>query len=117
MYPVSYEDFHFLLHSAGVGRTGTLITIDNVLEQVEKEGVVDIATTVSKLRQQRPMMVQTAVRMCVSWCHLLYTYHYIIIDDLRSCAPPAIVCYHRCLSQLKCSLAAIVAVCVYVCGL
>ena len=49
-------------HSAGVGRTGTFITIDSVLEQVEKDGMVDIAGTVNKIRQQRMNMVQTVVR-------------------------------------------------------
>ena len=52
--------------SAGVGRTGTFITIDNVLEQVSKEGVVDISGTVIKIRQQRMKMVQTVVRTCVN---------------------------------------------------
>ena len=47
--------------SAGVGRTGTFITIDCVLEQVEKEHVVDIAGTINKLRHQRMRMVQTVV--------------------------------------------------------
>ena len=47
--------------SAGVGRTGTFITIDHVLEQVKKENVVDIPGVIGKIRQQRTKMVQTAV--------------------------------------------------------
>ena len=47
--------------SAGVGRTGTFITIDHVLEQVEKEGVVDIAGVINKIRTQRMKLVQTVV--------------------------------------------------------
>ena len=51
-----------LVHcSAGVGRTGTFITIDLALEQAEKEGVVDIAGIVNRLREQRMQMVQTEV--------------------------------------------------------
>ena len=47
--------------SAGVGRTGTFITIDLALEQAQKEGVVDIAGIVNRLREQRMQMVQTEV--------------------------------------------------------
>ena len=48
--------------SAGVGRTGTFIVIDNVLEQIEKEQVVDIPGAITKVRQRRMKMVQTHVR-------------------------------------------------------
>ena len=47
--------------SAGVGRTGTFIVIDNILEQIEKEQVVDIPGAVTKIRQRRMKMVQTHV--------------------------------------------------------
>ena len=51
-----------LVHcSAGVGRTGTFITIDIALEQAKTEGVVDIAGIVNRLREQRMQMVQTKV--------------------------------------------------------
>jgi len=47
--------------SAGVGRTGTFITIDHVLEQVKKERSVNIPQVINKIRQQRMMMVQNVV--------------------------------------------------------
>ena len=40
-----------------MGRTGTFITIDHVLEQAKRENVVDIPGT----RQKRTKMVQTLV--------------------------------------------------------
>ena len=51
----------FLSSSAGVGRTGTFITIDHVLEQVVKENVVDIPGVINKIRHQRMKLVQTVV--------------------------------------------------------
>ena len=55
--------------SAGVGRTGTFICIDNMLEQIQEEGVVDVAGTITKIRQQRMKMVQAVVSgsLIVSW--------------------------------------------------
>ena len=44
-----------------MGRTGTFIAIDIILEQVEKEKVVDVCGVITKMRQQRMKMVQTAV--------------------------------------------------------
>ncbi|KAF7661193.1 hypothetical protein LDENG_00267130 [Lucifuga dentata] len=45
--------------SAGVGRTGTIITLDVLLQQLEKERVVGIKAFVHKMRLNRPHMVQT----------------------------------------------------------
>ena len=44
-----------------MGRTGTFIVIDNILEQIEKEKVVDIPGAITKIRQKRMKMVQTHV--------------------------------------------------------
>ena len=55
--------------SAGVGRTGTFIAIDVVLEQIAKEQVVDIAGVVNRMRLQRMKMVQTMVgRVSNTFC-------------------------------------------------
>lgn len=49
--------------SAGVGRTGTYIGIDAMLEGLEAEGRVDVYGYVVKLRRQRCLMVQVEVGM------------------------------------------------------
>ena len=47
--------------SAGIGRTGTFICVDMVLEQIKAEQVVDISGIINQLRHQRMKMVQTPV--------------------------------------------------------
>lgn len=50
-----------IIYSAGVGRTGTYIGIDAMIESLEAEGRVDIYGYVAKLRRQRCLMVQVEV--------------------------------------------------------
>uniref|UniRef100_A0A8C5V4F8 Receptor-type tyrosine-protein phosphatase H n=1 Tax=Microcebus murinus TaxID=30608 RepID=A0A8C5V4F8_MICMU len=45
--------------SAGVGRTGTLIALDVLLRQLECDGFVGPFSFVKKMRESRPLMVQT----------------------------------------------------------
>ena len=63
-----------------MGRTGTFITIDHVLEQVGKEGVVDIAGVINKIREQRMKLVQTVVSVAedsIRMINLFLTVSYI----------------------------------------
>ena len=62
-----------------MGRTGTLIAIDMILEMAEKEKLVDVSGMISKMRQQRMKMVQTAVSILLIglwsysiWCSVYY---------------------------------------------
>ncbi|XP_039392893.1 receptor-type tyrosine-protein phosphatase eta isoform X2 [Mauremys reevesii] len=49
-----------LVHcSAGVGRTGTFIAIDHLIQQIEMENASDVYGVVYDLRMHRPLMVQT----------------------------------------------------------
>lgn len=55
-----------------MGRTGTLIALDVLLRQLECEGLVGPFSFVKKMRESRPLMVQTEVRgsvgtMWVRW--------------------------------------------------
>lgn len=51
-----------LVHcSAGVGRTGTLVALDSLMQQLEEEEQVSIYNTVCDLRHQRNFLVQSLV--------------------------------------------------------
>ncbi|XP_061078513.1 receptor-type tyrosine-protein phosphatase eta-like [Conger conger] len=45
--------------SAGVGRTGTMIAIDHLIFQIERESMVDLYAIVHSMRMHRGLMVQT----------------------------------------------------------
>ncbi|CAG2241350.1 PTPRK [Mytilus edulis] len=58
-----YSDFtirRLTLQSAGVGRTGTYIALDNIVNEAKERDYVEVFRSVEILRNQRVNMVQTA---------------------------------------------------------
>ena len=58
-----------LCFSAGIGRTGTFIALDYLLDETEVQDYVDIQACLHKLRYARVNMVQNLVG---TECHFLY---------------------------------------------
>lgn len=54
-------------HSAGVGRTGTFIVIDSMIDMMHVEQRVDVFGFVSRIREQRCQLIQTDVRTDPLW--------------------------------------------------
>lgn len=54
-----------MLFSAGVGRTGTFIAIDTLLQQLDRQNFLDVFEVVYKLRLNRVCMVQTEVSVAL----------------------------------------------------
>lgn len=53
----------FLLCSAGIGRTGTFIALDYLLEEGAAEQMIDVKGYVTSLRHQRGKAIQTYVSL------------------------------------------------------
>ncbi|XP_053165227.1 receptor-type tyrosine-protein phosphatase epsilon isoform X7 [Hemicordylus capensis] len=62
--------------SAGVGRTGTFIVIDAMIDMMHAEQKVDVFEFVARIRNQRPQMVQTDMQYSFIYQALLEYYLY-----------------------------------------
>ncbi|XP_029465874.1 receptor-type tyrosine-protein phosphatase epsilon isoform X2 [Rhinatrema bivittatum] len=62
--------------SAGVGRTGTFIVIDAIIDMMHAEQKVDVFEFVARIRNQRPQMVQTDMQYSFIYQALLEYYLY-----------------------------------------
>ncbi|XP_069095818.1 receptor-type tyrosine-protein phosphatase epsilon isoform X1 [Pleurodeles waltl] len=62
--------------SAGVGRTGTFIVIDAMIDMMHAEQKIDVYEFVSRIRHQRPQMVQTDMQYSFIYQALLEYYLY-----------------------------------------
>jgi len=50
--------------SAGIGRTGTYIALDILSKEGRDSGRIDVPGCVLNMRQNRPNIIQTLVRIC-----------------------------------------------------
>ena len=62
-HPYNRQDTLLVHCSAGVGRTGTFITLDSMLERIKIVNNINIYEFVTKMREQRVLMVQTSVSL------------------------------------------------------
>lgn len=74
-----------LLFSAGIGRTGTYIALDYLLQEAENQGMVNVHECVIKLRRSRVNMIQTAVSVYVISTHIFKSPLIVAPEDLNDC--------------------------------
>ncbi|XP_039278631.1 tyrosine-protein phosphatase corkscrew [Nilaparvata lugens] len=76
--------------SAGIGRTGTFIVIDMILDQIKRQGIdceIDIQRTIQMVRSQRSGMVQTEAQykfVYLAVQHYIQTLSQRIIAEQKS---------------------------------
>ena len=78
-HPPSLEQPLLVHCSAGVGRTGTFIILDSVMQQLSLEGTLSIYNPLKIVRGQRMKMVQTKVNYCL---YSFYAYSCYLITLL-----------------------------------
>lgn len=83
--------------SAGVGRTGTYITLDAMMEKIDTESKIDIFGFISKIRERRQYLVQTA-KQYIFIHEALYEYCLYGFSDLEA---SHIVAHYKRLKDLS----------------
>ena len=65
-----------MLYSAGVGRTGTFVALDVLIQQLQHEDFVDVFAVVYQMRMSRVLMVQTEVALVYTFINVKKTFQF-----------------------------------------
>ena len=98
----SLSPYSHVFCSAGVGRTGTFIAMDHLLEQAKKQNGIDVYACVKSLRESRMHMVQSLVGFSRHSNCLRLSYCLIPgpVSVHSSCCAWSIHCWgHQCLDE------------------
>ena len=73
-----YGSSPMIVHcSAGVGRSGTFIVLDSMMERMKKVDSLNIFEFVEQMRRKRTNMVQTEVS--ISYWHIHFSFDSVVI--------------------------------------
>jgi len=79
---VHLKYYVLIYYSAGIGRTGTYIALDALLEEGRTTGYVNFAKFLMKMRNSRMNMIQTPVSK-IYICQTCYTHILILLSLLQ----------------------------------
>ena len=98
IHTICFSDIYFPPSSAGVGRTGTFIAVDAMMQRLKQKDDVDIYNFVTQMRTKRTFMVQNLVHRPTVYIYIVGQCSYKILYKNSNAMQSSCKTYKKCMS-------------------